>query len=151
MPLASHYVSAASLTCGSLHLTPTSSDHLSGYSSTSFFFFYRYNTSGSFQSQRKYIEQLLAFDEMKGSGYIPGCQDNYENGPNVRILSFPTNSARKQKLPKWVTRDEFVLKKPSRVSWVTWSNFFNLIHRLFSTLWEVLPGVCQGSNCETAQ
>lgn len=43
----------------------------------------------------RYLPQLPASDEIMERLCIRGCRDNYDHEPNVRVLSFPKNGARR--------------------------------------------------------
>ncbi|XP_035229796.1 THAP domain-containing protein 2-like [Stegodyphus dumicola] len=46
---------------------------------------------------------------------VPGCKGNYDNGPRVRVYSFPSNEILKKKWLKAIPRSNFKLTKASKV------------------------------------
>ncbi|XP_077499196.1 THAP domain-containing protein 2-like [Amblyomma americanum] len=46
---------------------------------------------------------------------VPGCRGNYDNGPKVRVLSFPKNEGRRQSWIRAIPRKDFTPSIHSKV------------------------------------
>lgn len=59
---------------------------------------------------------IVALRKM-GRCCVPGCRDNYDNGPEVHIFSFSSDDTRKKTWFKAVPRKYFTPVKHSKVSY----------------------------------